>query len=77
MKAIESVRLEECHGIESWNGENGVASKLRTPKVLIRSSPALLPSPLGLCDLCRGLPARSIREQGVFARHGRQAEQAI
>ena len=33
MKAIESVRLEECHGIESWNGENGVASKLRTPKV--------------------------------------------
>ena len=28
---------------------------------LIRSQPALSPSPLGLYDLCRGYPARSIR----------------
>ena len=31
-----------------------------TPKELIRSLPALLPSPLGFCDLCRGAHARSI-----------------
>jgi hypothetical protein len=29
-------------------------------KALIRSLPALSPSPLGFCDLCRGLPAPSI-----------------
>jgi hypothetical protein len=27
-----------------------------TPKALIRSLPALSPSPLGLCHLCRGFP---------------------
>jgi len=31
----------------------------------MRSLPALLPSPLGFCNLCRGVPARSIREQAV------------
>jgi hypothetical protein len=31
-----------------------------TPKVLIRSLPVLSPSPVRFCDLCRGLPARSI-----------------
>jgi len=30
----------------------------------MRSLPALLPSPLGSCDLCPGVPARSIHEQG-------------
>src|SRR5438132_1854706 len=29
--------------------------------VLIRSLPTLSPSPLGLCNLCRGFPARSIQ----------------
>src|SRR5437762_658830 len=29
--------------------------------ILFRSLPALLPSPLRFCDLCRGLRARSIR----------------
>ena len=29
--------------------------QIPTPKALIRSLPALLPSPLGFCDLCRGL----------------------
>src|SRR6266404_2966169 len=31
------------------------------PDGLIRSQPALSPPPLGLCNLCRGRPARSIR----------------
>jgi hypothetical protein len=40
----------------------------RTPKAFASGSidaslPALLPSPLGSCDLCRGVPARSIHEQ--------------
>jgi len=32
--------------------------------------PAHLPSPLGFCDLCRGVPARSIRERGAAPRGG-------
>jgi hypothetical protein len=35
------------------------------PKALIRSLPALSPSPLGFRDLCRGFRTRSIREQAV------------
>jgi len=31
----------------------------------MRSLPALLPSPLGFSNLCRGVPARSIREQAL------------
>jgi hypothetical protein len=34
---------------------------------LIRSHPALSPSPLGLCDLCRRCPARSIRGGEPFS----------
>jgi hypothetical protein len=34
---------------------------------LIRSHPALSPSPLGLCDLCRGLPARSVHSVYINA----------
>jgi hypothetical protein len=31
----------------------------------MRSLPAHLPSPLGSCDLCRGFPARFIRERAA------------
>src|SRR5882757_7938652 len=37
------------------------SSPARAPKALIRSLPTLSPSPLGLHDLCRGVPALSIR----------------
>jgi len=44
-----------------------------TPNYLIRSLPALSPSPLGLYDLCRGFPARSIRERAVRGASARVA----
>jgi hypothetical protein len=43
----------------------GKWGRVSTPKALIRSLPALSPSPLGFCDLCRGFPAPSIREQAI------------
>ena len=43
-------------------GRAGLAYTVDPPQDgLNRSQPALSPSPLRLCDLCRGRPARSIR----------------
>ena len=42
----------------------GLALRSTTTKALMRSLPVHLPSPLGFCDPCRGLPARFIRESG-------------
>ena len=57
----QSAEVVEHGGAE--RGEDG--GQVSTPKDLIRSLPALSPSPLGFCDLARGFPARSIREQGI------------